>query len=73
MPNYGDRKIYEMAYVKISFSLYDTSLKLAMLIYYVILRDISRRFFFKKFNVFWVIAAKIVPNSGDRKICEVAC
>ena len=53
--------------------LYDTSLKLAILIYFVILRNISRRFFFKKFNIFWVIAARIVPKSGDRKICEVAC
>ena len=51
----------------------DTSLRLAILMYYDILRNISGPVIFKKINIFWVIGARIVPKSGDRKICEGAC
>ena len=53
--------------VKIFFIYEDTSLRLAILMYYDILRNISQPVIFKTFNIFWVIGGIIVPKSGDRK------
>ena len=51
----------------------DTSLKLA--IHTLCIMFLYKTFhdaFFQKFNIFWVIGARIVPESGVRKICDVA-
>ena len=43
------------------------------LLHYDILRNISGPVIFKKINILWVIGARIVPKSGDRKIYKGAC
>ena len=58
----------------LSFFIYEvTNLKLALLMFYDILRNISGPVIFKKINFFGVIVTRIVPKSGDRKICEGTC
>ena len=46
----------------------DTSLKLAILLNYDNLRNISGLVIFKRIYIFWFIGTRIVPKCGDRKI-----
>ena len=54
-----------------SLSIYKIETFLALVLWYS--KNISGPVLIKKNYIYWVIGSRIVPKSGDRKTCEVAC